>query len=119
MHTQYLGSGRHYPRGLGEALVKIFKVQDLPADLRGKPDLPQRQTDRELFENTPLGDCWWDADLPQVFFYLMENKHLKIPESWHSTMMAFKEELKAVPGLYSKSSSHMNNINHHTWNQQL
>ena len=89
---------RHYPKGLGIALVNIFKNLGPQADLRGKPDLPMEASERELFEAEPLGDPWWDAELPDVFFYLLKNKRLRIPESWKQTMMDFKAELEAAPG---------------------
>lgn len=87
---------RHYPKGLGRALVSIFKTLEPQGDLRGKPDIPTDASDKELFEQEPLGDPWWDAGLPDVFFYLIQNKRLKIPDSWYDTMMAFKEELASV-----------------------
>lgn len=67
------------------------------ADLRGKPDVPLEASDRELFDQLPLGDLWWDADMPAVFHYLLENKHLRIPVEWKPTIMDFKEALKAAP----------------------
>lgn len=95
--TSDLKDTAHYPKGLGIALVNIFKNLGPQADLRGKPDLPMQASDRELFEAEPFGDPWWDAELPDVFFYLLKNKRLNIPESWKPTIMAFKAELEAVP----------------------
>jgi len=101
---------RHYPKGLGIALVNIFKNLGPQADLRGKPDLPMQASDRELFEAEPLGDPWWDAELPDVFFYLLKNKRLNIPESWKPTIMAFKAELEAAPGFWNIQTFFYQNI---------
>ena len=94
--SKVLSGLRHYPKGFGHALARIFQSHPLLADLRGKPEVNSRATDRELFEQQPLGDLWWDAELPQVFFYLLQNKNLQIPDSWLSTMKNFQEEVSAV-----------------------
>lgn len=87
---------RAYPYEFGCRLVEIFKTRAPVADLRGKPHISARESDRSVFEELPLGDCWWDADLPGVFAYLWQNKRLTIPDSWHDTMHAFKGELSGV-----------------------
>lgn len=90
---------RQYPYGFGLALVRHFKDRKPIADLRGKPNLNPLATDQEIFQQLQLGDCWWDADLPAVFFYLWENDKLQVPDSWKSTMQSFHDELAAVTKL--------------------
>ena len=85
---------RAYPYGFGERLVALFRARDAAADLRGKPCIPPADTDREVFAKLPLDDCWWDAGLPSLFFYLWRNERLKVPPSWESTMRDFHEELR-------------------------
>lgn len=51
------------------------------------------RTDRELFEQEPLGDPWVDAGMQHVWAYLWNCKHLKIPDSWLGTMRKFNQEL--------------------------
>ena len=41
----------------------------------------------------PLGDTWPEAELIQTWAYLYRNKHLKIPDSWQSTLKEFHETL--------------------------
>ena len=66
------------------------------ADLRSKLPVSSRATDREVFHSLVLGDCWWDAELPQTFFYLYEKTAHNIPDSWSSVMSSFHAELKRV-----------------------
>ena len=84
---------RAYPYGFGSRLVELFKTRAPVADLRGKPKISACDSDRAVFEQLPLGDCWWDADLPGLFAYLWQNKRLKVPDSWSETMHAFSNEL--------------------------
>ena len=67
----------------------------MPADARHKHGLDLKKSDRELFEATPIGDVWIDGLLPAVWFYLMGNRHLRIPDSWHECIMKFHEEVSA------------------------
>lgn len=94
-----LADARAYPREFGVALESALRQQKPVADLRGKVFLTPGRTDRELFENEPLGDLWWDAKMPWVFEYLYHNRKLNIPESWEATMETFRKELLAAPGL--------------------
>ena len=55
-------------------------------------------TDRELFEQLPLGDTWDDADLTTVFCYLLHRSSTSIPDCWIETMKKFESELKASVG---------------------
>lgn len=53
--------------------------------------------DRELFAALPMGDCWEDAGLPAVFFYLYKHKDLEIPEA--------RLDMVALYGLFMKTVS--------------
>ena len=61
---------------------------------RRKPTTNQSLSDRELFQQLPLGDPWPDADLYTVFHYLWTSSALVVPESWKSCMAAFEVELR-------------------------
>ena len=91
---------RQYPRGLGNALVKLFEEKRPVPDLRSLADLDPSQSALELFQSQEMGDPWMDADLPAVFMYLYSNRHLKVPPLWKSTMAQFAEELSQVSWLY-------------------
>lgn len=55
-------------------MVSLVKAGQPPLpDLRQKPSLDPRCTDRELFEAMALSDCWHDAELPALFNYLLAN----------------------------------------------
>ena len=47
-------------------------------DLRHKNFVDPGKTDRELFADLELGDCWSDANLAKTYFYARENRHLHI-----------------------------------------
>ena len=64
-------------------------------DLRHKNVVPAEMTDRELFENMPMGDIWPDCDLAKTYFYARQNRHLVIPDTWLPTIRAFDAELRA------------------------
>ena len=61
--------------------------------LRNKNSVDPLLTDQQLFSAMLLGDCWEDASLPSVYFYLRSGKHLVIPNSWQAAIDAFDEEL--------------------------
>ena len=63
--------------------------------LRQKPSLDARLTDQQMFKQLPLNDVWREAKLTDVFFYLLQNEKLAIPDSWLATIMDFKKELEA------------------------
>ena len=73
--------------------------------LRQKPIVDGRLTDQQMFQRLELGDVWRDAQLVDVFFYLLQSNTLVIPDTWHKTMMDFKLELEAYDAwLQSKYS---------------
>ena len=87
---------RAYPLDFGKALEKLLREQKPVPDLRGKLELPAGLSDRELFEQTPPGDLWWDASLPFVWEYLYKNRKCVIPTSWEETMSRFNAEVMNV-----------------------
>ena len=92
---------REYPKGLGKALVKIWrdnKIQQTPiACLRPKKTFQHMTSEFQLFNSLPMGDTWPDAKLADCFFYLWTCKRVAIPQEWRETMKLFAKELKAVP----------------------
>ena len=92
-----LMSLRRYPSGLGKALIEGYLQscsRPFRRDLRKKYALSSKLTDREIFAKYPLcQDQWFDAEIASVFFYLYGCKSLKIPESWESAIVSFKNEL--------------------------
>ena len=93
---------RHYTKDLGFALGSLLEEQQHhpPLDLRNKRHVAPAMTDREIFDSMSLGDCWWDAELPQLYWYLKKKlPNLSIPESWEETMETFERELFQVPCL--------------------
>ena len=84
---------RHYTKDLGFALGSLLEEQQHhpPLDLRNKRHVAPAMTDREIFDSMSLGDCWWDAELPQLYWYLKKKlPNLSIPESWEETMETFE-----------------------------
>ncbi len=92
---------REYPKGLGRALVRIWKennIQETPmACLRQKLDLGPFQSELALFSKLELGDTWPDAKLADCYMYLWKSKKLSVPKEWKDTMKMFTEELKSAP----------------------
>ena len=89
---------RIYPLRFCAQLYRAFyetEAQHNRTDLRHKNYVPSTKSDRELFEEMPLGDIWSDANLARTYFYARDNKRLIIPESWLPTIENFDEELRA------------------------
>ena len=51
-------------------------------------------SDRELFAKMSIHDVWWDANLPELYWYLRKLPNLQIPESWETTIDQFEMELQ-------------------------
>jgi len=66
--------------------------------MRQKVLINTTATDRELFQNLPLGDVWSDGEIIQVWAYLYRNSRLKIPDSWQETLSNFNRELMDIVG---------------------
>lgn len=67
-----------------------------PGHMRHRGEVDTSLTDKELFEQVPLGDPWIDGCLYEVWNYLYQNRHLAIPASWVQTMRDFDQELTAL-----------------------
>ena len=87
---------RHYPKDFGVALASLIAQQLPSGDLRNKRNVDPTLTDREIFDSLKIGDPWWDAGLPDLYWYLRKLPSLKIPSTWESTIEAFEEELLSV-----------------------
>ena len=87
---------RHYPKDFGIALASLIAQQVPSGDLRNKRNVDPALTDREIFDSLKIGDVWWDAGLPDLYWYLRKLPSLKIPSSWESTIEAFETELLSV-----------------------
>ena len=48
------------------------------ADCRGRSDINMDCTDKEIFDNLPLGDLWVDSRVHEVFIYLYHCKHVEL-----------------------------------------
>ena len=95
---------RVYPKRFCSALYRAFFHTELRhhrRELRNKTVVQPGRSDRELFEQMPLGDVWSDANLAEIYFYARSNPHLVIPDSWTSTIATFDRELDTrVPVLH-------------------
>lgn len=85
---------RHYPKDFGVAVASLVAKQPPVADLRNKQHVDPMLTDRELFSTMPMENVWWDAKLPQLYWYLRQFPTLSIPESWSSAIQQFEQELQ-------------------------
>ena len=85
---------RHYPKDFGVAVASLVAKQPPVADLRNKEHVDPMLTDREIFSTMPMGDVWWDAKLPELYWYLRQLPTLSIPESWSSAIQQFEQELQ-------------------------
>ena len=74
--------------------------QQPPKYLRNKNVVDPTCTDRELFSDMSLGDCWGDASIAEVYVYLRGGKYLTIPASWQNAIEAFDAELHAKAASY-------------------
>lgn len=63
---------------------------------RRKPVTPEGLSDREIFQQMPIGDTWDDADLYTVFTYLWTSASTSVPESWRHTMEEFEYTFRSA-----------------------
>ena len=89
---------RCYPAGFCEKLLECYESRGevSTADLRHKWPVDLSKSDKDLWSEMPIGDIWLDGEVHKVWFYLMTNKHLKIPDSWFQSVMSFHNELSAL-----------------------
>lgn len=88
---------REYPLGFGQRLLDGY-LQSIREpqrqDLRRKFALDPQKSDRELFMEYPCHeDQWFDAELPECFWYLSGSRSLEVPDSWADAIQSFKKEL--------------------------
>lgn len=98
---------RHYPKAFGAKIASLLERKPL-ADLRNKKPIDPSLTDREIFASMHVletSDCWWDADVPGLYWYLRELPGLAIPDSWCGTIKEFETELLLAAGFKAFDSS--------------
>ena len=83
--------------------MALTEAADIPLDMRNKKEVAPLMTDKEIFQSMELGDVWWDAELPQLYWYLRKSPTLKIPESWEATISSFEQALLQESRLRIKS----------------
>ena len=97
LKTWFAHQLREYPTGFGKRLLEAYhKACSEPPrqDLRRKFALDAKNTDKELFRDYPCNpDQWFDAKLPEAFWYLAGSRSLQIPDSWVDVMADFKKQL--------------------------
>ena len=98
VHPADVGGLRSYPAGFCECLCDAYERRGAPpADMRHKHTVDfQKKTDKDLWQELPMGDVWLDGQLPAVWFYLMGNRHLCIPDSWAGAIAEFDSQLFAL-----------------------
>ena len=85
---------RSYPRGFGLQLLHSYEARtDEKGPLRFKATVNPRKSDRMIFQEMPLGDCWIEPKIHLAWAYLYRSKHLKVPDSWHDSIHQFNKEL--------------------------
>lgn len=92
---------RHYPKEFGAALARLIDGQLPSGDLRNKVEVDIDLSDREIFARMKIQDAWWDANIPELYWYLRKLPNLVIPDSWQTTMDDFEKELRDVTCLNS------------------
>ncbi len=97
---------RAYPEGFGKRLLECFEGRrGLPGHMRHKYPVSMSLSDKELFDQMEILDPWVDASMCECWKYLYNNKYLKIPDSWSSTMAKFDKDLtNLVPWLQVKNT---------------
>ena len=88
---------RCYPEGFAQRLLECFEGRrGLQGHLTHKQFVDPKLTDRQLFDKMDLSDPWIDASMCEVWKYLYNNHHVKIPDSWVTTMAEFDKQLTAI-----------------------
>ena len=91
-----------YTAIFGENLLKAYEQwRDLPSDargdLRGRRDVDFSLTDKEIFENLPMGDLWLDSRIHEVFLYLFSCKHVELLGLYIYVMLSQKLSQTLTP----------------------
>ena len=51
------------------------------------------KSDKEIWQEMPVGDLWLDSEVHKVWFYLISNRTLVIPDSWLDAVLEFNRQL--------------------------
>mgnify|MGYP001817807468 CR=1 FL=1 len=78
---------RVYPEKFALNLMKAYenwctRPAAERADIRGRISVNLKKTDKELFQDLPLGDLWLESGIHEVFLYLYNSKHCQRPASF-------------------------------------
>ena len=65
---------------------------------RSKVGTPPHLTDREIFEQLPLGDVWHDAHMLEAWDFLWNHALTSVPDSWLECMTRFDREFRDTIG---------------------
>lgn len=88
---------RTYPVGFGVGLREIMTTWRPQPHLRQKVEVNTNLSDRELFQNMPLGkDLWHDAQLVEAYRYIRKCKKHSVPNSWQSVFEDLDAELDRI-----------------------
>ena len=70
---------RSYTRAFGKRLLEAYEAgrSEPRLDLRTRPKLDLRKSDRELFEDLPMGDIWFESRCHHAVEYLFTSKSLR------------------------------------------
>ena len=73
--------------GFGRQLHEAYESRDgFPKQMRQKAFVDPKFTDKDIFEQLPLGDTWLDAKMHLVWKCIYESRHADIPASWQNVM---------------------------------
>ena len=75
----------------------IFE-SELQSLFRSKVGTPPHLTDREIFEQLPLGDVWHDAHMLEAWDFLWKHAQTRVPDSWLECMTRFDREFRDTIG---------------------
>lgn len=88
---------RIYSAAFARRILELWKEErdskQPRLSMRQKVHVGTDVSDRELFEQLPMGDTWPDAEMVSVWAYLYSNKHLLIPQTWQPTMSDLNSKL--------------------------
>lgn len=74
-----LAAPRSYTRAFGKRLLEAYEAgrSEPRMDLRTRPKLDLRKSDRELFEDLPMGDIWFESQCHLAVEHLFTSKSLR------------------------------------------
>lgn len=102
---------RSYPSGFGKQLLKCYEERaSIECPLRFKRTVDNTKSDRQIFEEMPLGDCWVDSRIHLAWAYIYSSKYLNVPDAWHNTIKQFNAELTAKVTVPEVDRTALNNL---------